>query len=182
MIQLTQQIKTEWEDTIRCAWWVCWSHLLIHCKEYRDRIWPALTPSVTLTTCRWDLLPGRCWASNTNSDRCICIMTGNNNVLSKWRETLACYLCLLWLLWDTESFLPAKELLVRRLFKLFHQDTVFHWQGSIPPVNDLELLAQTTVPHPGFQKDGSVLPEETKTSCFCSMHRWKSSRNLHHTF
>lgn len=125
MIQLTQQIKTEWEDTIRCAWWVCWSHLLIHCKEYRDRIWPALTPSVTLTTCRWDLLPGRCWASNTNSDRCICIMTGNNNVLSKWWETLACYLCLLWLLWDTESFLPAKELLVRRLFKLFHQDTVF---------------------------------------------------------
>ena len=79
---------------------------------------------------------------------------GNKNMLSKLRETSACWLHLLRLLQDSESFLPAKELLVRRLFKLFYQDTAFPLARlrtpSLPPVNDVALLAQTTAPCPPF--------------------------------
>lgn len=94
---------------------------------------------------------------------------------SKLTETSAHWLHLLRLLQDSESFLPAKELLVRRLF---YQDTAFPLARlrtpSFPPVNDLVLLAQTTAPHRPFQRDGSMSPlgmqEGTKTSCFCSLH------------
>lgn len=104
---------------------------------------------------------------------------GNKNMLSKLRETSACWLCLLRLLQDSESFLPAKELLVRRLLKAFYQDRAFPLARlrtpSLPPVNDLVLLAQTTAPHPPFQSHGSMPPlamqKGTKTSCFCNSHR-----------
>lgn len=48
---------------------------------------------------------------------------GNKNMLSRLRETSACWLCLLRLLQTSEPFLLAKKLLVRRLFRLFYEDT-----------------------------------------------------------